>query len=136
MRGMVGKFGHRGGLLPAVLALFLLFKLLIPSGYMIAPDHEGRPGLALCAAPAAAAAEAAQHGDHDGNSADPAPSGPSETPCAYAALAAPPLPPEPPVLWPRTPPAAVPPVLPSGVELPLLAPASPPPPARGPPIPV
>lgn len=136
MRGVVGNIGHRGGLLPSVLALFLLFRLLIPSGYMIAPDLDGKPGLLLCAAPAQPAAEPALHSGHGVNPADPAPSGSGERPCAYAALAAPPLPPEPPAVPPRTFTAVLPPVLPYGSDQPRVAPASPPPPARGPPLPV
>lgn len=141
MRGVVGNIGHRGGLLPSVLALFLLFRLLIPSGYMIAPDHDGKPGLVLCAAPARSAAEPVSHSGHDDLSdsdhpADPAPSGPGERPCAYAALAAPPLPPEPPAVPPRTFAAVLPPELPDGSDHPRVPPASPPPPSTGPPLPV
>jgi hypothetical protein len=137
MRGMVGKFSQSGGFASAALALLLLFRLLIPSGYMIAPDHEGRPGLALCAAPAQAAAQAALHGGHDGHPADdPAPSKPGEIPCSFAAPAAPPLPPEPPALASQAPYAAIPLYSPAGAGLPRIAPASPPPPARGPPNPV
>lgn len=136
MRGVVGNIGHRGGLLPSVLALFLLFRLLIPSGYMIAPDHDGKPGLQLCAAPAQSTAEPVPHSGHDGHPVDPAPSGPGERPCAYAALAAPPLPPEPPAVPPRTLAAVLSPDLPDGSDLPRVAPASLPPPARGPPLPV
>jgi hypothetical protein len=136
MRGMVRKFRKSGGFGPAVLALILLFSLLIPTGYMIAPDREGKPGLTLCAAPAPVEAEAAPNGGHESHPADPAPSGPAEPPCAFAALAAPPLPPEPPALAPRAPAATVPPDLPAGADLPRVARASPPPPARGPPIPV
>jgi hypothetical protein len=136
MRGIAGKFKHGGGSVPAVLALLLLFRLLIPSGYMIAPDHEGKPGLVLCAAPAGAAAEPERDGGHEGHPADPAPSGPAETPCAFAALAAPPIPPEPPALAPQAAAAAAPSDLPASADLPRVARASPPPPARGPPIPV
>jgi len=133
MRGMVGNIGSRGGFAAPVLALLLLFRLLIPSGYMIAPDHDGRPGLVLCAAPAQAAAEPTRHGGHDGHPADPAPSQPGEPPCPYAALAAPPLPPAPPLLQPQALAAVAPPDLPAGPDLPRPAPAAPPPPATGPP---
>lgn len=137
MRGVAGKFRNWSGLVPAALALLLLFRLLIPSGYMIVPDHEGRPGLALCAAPGQAAAEAALHGGHDGHPADdPAPSRPGEIPCPFAALASPPLPPEPPAFAPRAPLAAIPQDLPVRADLPLVAAAAPPPPPTGPPIPV
>lgn len=132
MRGVVGNIRHRGGLLPSLLAFVLLFRLLIPAGYMIAPDGEGRPGLILCAAPAKPIAKPALHSGHDRHPADPA--SPSEPPCAYAALAAPPLPPEPPLVAPRILTASVPPDLPAGSELQRVAPASPPPPARGPPL--
>ncbi|HYI41569.1 MAG TPA: DUF2946 family protein [Allosphingosinicella sp.] len=135
MRGVVGSIGHKGGLLSSLLTLLLVFRLLIPAGYMIAPDHEGRPGLALCAVPAPAVAEAALHGGHDDHPVDSAPSGPAERPCAFAALAAPPLPPAPPAVPPHL--AAVAPLdLPAVADFPRVAPASPPPPARGPPLPV
>jgi hypothetical protein len=133
---MVRRFRHWGGFAPAALALLLLFRLLIPSGFMIAPDQEGRPGLVLCSAPAQAAAETAQHPGHDGHPDDPAPSKPGEIPCPFAALAAPPLQPEPPAVEPKVRAVAVPPELPANPGFPRVAPASPPPPARGPPIPV
>jgi hypothetical protein len=133
---MVGKFRQSGGFVPAVLTLLLLFRLLIPSGYMIAPDLDGTPGLALCAAPAQAAAEAALHGGHDGHPAgDSMPSRPGEIPCPFAAIAAPPLPPQPPALSPQVRAAVVQPGLPTDPDLPRVAPASSSPPARGPPIP-
>ena len=130
---MVGNSRQSGGFASAALALMLLFRLLIPSGYMIAPDPDGKPGLALCAAPARAAVRAAMHGVHDEHS-DPAPSRPDETPCAFAALAAPPLPPEPPVLEPHFRSAAVAPAPAANPDLRQIAPAAPPPPARGPPL--
>lgn len=130
MRGMVVSIGHKGGLLSPVLALLLLFRLLIPAGYMIAPDVQGRPGLALCAAPAQPPA-AGGHEDHGG---DPAAPGPGERPCPYAALAAPPIPPAPPAVPPKAPIAVLPPDLPADPGLPGVAPAAPPPPARGPPV--
>lgn len=133
MRGGVGSIGRRGGLLPSVLALVLLFRLLIPSGYMIAPDGDGRPGLILCAGQALTAAEPSLHDGHDAHPADPAPD-PQEPPCAYAALAAPPLPPEPPLVPPRPFAAPLAPDRPAGSDLPRVARASPPPPARGPPL--
>ena len=133
MRGMVGNSRQSGGFASVALALLLLFRLLIPSGYMIAPDPEGTPGLALCAGPARAAVQAAMHGTHDGHP-DPAPSSPDEIPCAFAALAAPPLPPEPPVVVPHFQSAGLPPDLPSNPDLRQVAPAAPPPPARGPPL--
>jgi hypothetical protein len=136
MRGLAGKFEQSGGIVSVALALLLLFRLLIPSGYMIAPDRDGRPGLELCAAPARAAADAAINGGHDRHPADQAPAETRELPCAFAAPAAPPLPPEPPAVAPRSPAAAVPPDMPTGPSLVRVAPAAPRPPATGPPLPV
>lgn len=136
MWGMMRSNRHSGGVVPAALALLLLFRLLIPSGYMIAPDGEGRPGLALCAAPARAAAEAAMNGGHDRHPADPAPSGTGELPCAFAASPAPPLPPDPPAFAARVPVAAVPPAVPAGALTVQVMPAAAPPPSTGPPLPV
>ena len=133
MRDVVASIGNRGGILPPLLALLLLFRLLIPSGYMIAPDHHGRPGLTLCAAPAQTAAEPARHGGHAGEPDDPFPSKPGERPCPFAALAPPPLPPEPPVLLAQVPAVAVLPDLPARAHVPQVASAAPPPPATGPP---
>jgi hypothetical protein len=130
---MVGRFRQSGGFASSALALLLLFRLLIPSGYMIAPDSQGRPGFALCAAPARAAVQAAMHGAHDGHP-DPAPTKSGAIPCAFAALAAPPLPPEPPAVPPRLQATADPPDLPAHPELRQVACAAPPPPARGPPL--
>ena len=134
MRGIFGSIGRKGGFLPSALALILLFRLLIPSGYMIAPDHEGRPGLALCAASLQAAAETVRHGGHDNHPVDSVPSRPGERPCPFAAVSTPPLPPAPPALSPRVAAAAVPPDLPPGTDLPHIARAAPPPPATGPPL--
>jgi hypothetical protein len=139
MRGRAGKFKYSSGLAPALLALVLLFRLLVPSGYMIAADRDGTPQLMLCAAPVQAPAKPAVDGDHEGHSADPAgpaPSNPGEQPCPFAALAAPHLPPEPPAVPERIFAAALRADLPPGPDFPRVAPASPPPPARGPPLPV
>lgn len=133
MRGMFGSIGRLGSMVPAALALLLLFRLLIPAGYMIAPDREGRPGLELCAPGVKPAAQPQGHGGHDGHPAEQAPSGSGERPCVFAALGAPPLPPAPPALPPQAPDAAVPPDLPAAPALPRMAAAAPPPPARGPP---
>ncbi|HEX8308580.1 MAG TPA: hypothetical protein VF645_09210 [Allosphingosinicella sp.] len=130
---MVGTSRQSGGFASIALALLLLFRLLIPSGYMIAADSGGKPGLALCAAPARAAAQAALHGSHDGHPDDPAPSRAGEIPCAFASLAAPPLPPAPPAVEARIPAVALPPALPAASDLRPVAPAASPPPARGPP---
>lgn len=134
MRGNSGTVGQKGGFVAPLLALLLLFRLLIPSGYMIVPDHSGRPGLALCGVSAPVAAAPAAHRAHDGHDSDRAPSNPGDRPCPYAALAAPPLPPSPPAVRPQPPAANLPPFLPVRSDLPRIAPASPPPPARGPPI--
>jgi hypothetical protein len=129
MWGVIARIRDKGGFAPGALALLLLFRLLIPSGYMIAPDREGNPGLEFCAAPA----QASRHGDHHRHPAGPAPAKPGERPCPFAALAAPPLPPAPPAVPPRVPAALVAPEAPAGVDLPRVAPAASPPPATGPP---
>jgi hypothetical protein len=134
MRGKLGRIGQKGGFVAPLLALLLLFRLLIPTGYMIVADHEGKPGLALCGVQAPAAAAPERHGGHDGHDPDRAPPNPGDRPCPYAALAAPPLPPSPPAVRPRAPVADLPPFLAPRSDSPRVAPASPPPPARGPPI--
>lgn len=132
MRGMADSIGRGGGLLPSTLALLLLFRLLIPSGYMIAHDLAGAPGLVLCAAPAQPAEQL--HPGHDGHPVDPAPPASDERPCAYAALAAPPIPPEAPALPPPSFAGSSTPEARAGAQLGRIAPGSPLPPARGPPI--
>lgn len=134
MGDMIGNRRHSGGLLPAALALLLLFRLLIPAGYMIAPDAQGRPGLALCAAPARAAVEAGMKGGHDRHPEAPVPTGTGELPCAYAAPASPPLPPEPPAIAPPIAAASAAPDLPAVAVLARVMPAAPPPPSTGPPL--
>jgi hypothetical protein len=130
----VASIGRWRGFAQPALALLLLFRILIPSGYMIAPDHDGRPGLTLCAAQAhPAAVETAVHTGHDGHPDQPGPSRPGDRPCPFAALAAPPLPPSPPAVPPRVSAASLPPELPAAAYFPRIAPASPPPPATGPP---
>lgn len=129
----MGSVGRRGGFAPSLLALVLLFRLLIPSGYMIAPDQAGRLGLALCGVPAEAAARSASHGGHDAHPADSAPSRPGEAPCPFAAVSAPPLPPEPPTLAPRGPVSSVSQDPTPHRDHPRVARAAPPPPATGPP---
>lgn len=137
MWGGIRELGRSGGLVPALLAFVLLFRLLIPAGYMIAPDETGRPGLVLCAGVAGAAAEPERHGDgHDGHPAAPEPSKPGELPCPQAALAAPPLPPAPSALLPPMAAGTEPPGLAPTDGLHRLALAAPPPPATGPPLPV
>jgi hypothetical protein len=130
----MGKSGQKGGLASIALALLLLCRLLIPSGYMIAPDSEGRPGFALCAAPARAAVRAALHGSHADHPADSVPSKADELPCAFAALAAPPLPPAPPVVMPRLQSGTLAPDVPAEPDARPVASAAPPPPATGPPL--
>jgi hypothetical protein len=135
MMGMAGIV-RRSGMAPAaaLFRLLLLFRLLIPAGYMIAPDDSGRPALALCSGVGAAVERGQGHG-HDGHPAAPAPSKPSALPCPFAALAPPPLPPAPPVLPPPAPAVAAPQ---AALPLDILsrpALAAPPPPATGPPIP-
>src|SRR5688500_9510329 len=137
MWGRIRQLGRSGGLVPALLAFVLLFRLLIPTGYMIAPDETGRPGLVLCAGTVGGAAEPARHGGgHDGHPAAPEPSKPGEPPCPHAALAAPPLPPAPPALLPPREVATEPSGLAPTDGLRTLALAAPPPPATGPPLPV
>lgn len=133
MRGMVVSIGNRSGLLAPVLALLLLFRLLVPSGYMIAPDRDGRPGLALCSMPAQPSSPQSIGGGHEGHGEDPAAPAPGERPCPYAALTAPPLPPAPPAVPAHPAAAALPPDLPPAPGLPRVAAAAPPPPATGPP---
>ena len=72
----------------ALVALVLLFRTLIPAGYMIAPSS-GWPTLTLCEAPAPPASV-----HHEGHHPPAKP----KPPCAYAALAAPVLPPAPPAI--------------------------------------
>ncbi len=106
-----------------LLSLVLLFRTLIPAGYMIAPAGGG---LALTLCEAAAPPESAHHQGHE------APAKPKQ-PCAYAALAAPVLPPAPPPLATPPPPpdsAAAGRVAPESVPP---APAALPPPSTGPP---
>ncbi|HEX8482838.1 MAG TPA: hypothetical protein VF650_13130 [Allosphingosinicella sp.] len=135
MRGVAGGSRRTGGVVSPLLALLLLFRLLIPAGYMIAPDDSGRPGLVLCAASSGATAPDAGHSSPDGHPASE-PSKPGEIPCPFAALAAPPLPPAPPALPPPAPVGAAPPLLTPGTNAGMLSLAAPPPPATGPPLPV
>lgn len=134
MWGVMSRNRQSGGIVPAALALLLLFRLLIPSGYMIAPNAEGRPGLALCAAPAQAAVEAAMKGGHDSHPADPARSEAGQLPCAFASPAAPPLPPDLPAVTPQVPVAAVPPAIAGAAVAVRVVFAAPPPPSTGPPL--
>jgi hypothetical protein len=131
---MVGRIGQGRGFAPLMLALLLLFRLLVPTGYMIAPDHQGKPGLVLCAAPAQPVAKPAGHRGHDGQPSDRSPSKPGERPCPFAALAAPPLPTAPPAVLPPAPAAVAAPDLPARAEPLQVARAAPPPPSTGPPL--
>ena len=132
MKGAVGQIRRATGLAPPVLALLLIFRLLIPGGYMIAPDEAGRPGLTICAATASAAPGPAQHSGHDKDPAAPAPKA-GELPCPFASLAAPPLTPAPPAVRAPAPvlAAMVSPLPNAPMRRP--APAASPPPATGPP---
>ena len=106
----------------ALLAFVLLFRTLVPAGYMIAPADGG---LALTLCEAASAPASAHHQGHE------APAEPKQS-CAYAALAAPALPPAPPLF---EAPAALgaapaPSLAPASIKP---GPASLPPPSTGPP---
>jgi hypothetical protein len=106
-----------------MLAFVLLFRILVPAGYMIAPS-DGWPVLTLCEAATPGVPD--EHGGHHPAS-EPKPS------CAYAALASPALPPAPPSVG--IPPLAPEPA-PAGLETRdsfRAGPASLPPPATGPP---
>jgi hypothetical protein len=133
---MVGSIGRSGAIVSAALALLLLFRLLVPTGYMIARDAGGAPRLVLCVPKGQPAAEAEGHGDHDRAPAEQAPAGSGERPCAFAALGAPPLPPAPPALPDQALPVAAPPGLIAAAVFRRAAPAVSPPPATGPPLPV
>jgi hypothetical protein len=123
---MVGRIARLRGLAPHLLALVLVFRLLVPAGFMISPDHSG---LVFCSAPAPSG-EAAHH---DGHSAAPAKAG--DGPCPYAAMAAPPLPPAPPMVFEPAPASAAPPIAPAAQSDLSRGLAAPPPPATGPPLP-
>ena len=95
MRGVLRPIQDMGRVAAAGLALVLLFRLLIPAGYMITPAGAGQPALVLCAAASPAAVDPAPRHGHEGHS-DSAPAKPVDPPCPFAALAAPALPPSPP----------------------------------------
>jgi hypothetical protein len=118
--------GRKAG---ALLALLLVFRLLVPAGWMIAPSQAGGLGFVLCDGAVAAAPAMHGHGDHDG----PAPAKPSDGHCPYAALASPALPPAPPIVAAPVSSPRLAQQTPSreGRRLGL---ASPPPPATGPPL--
>ncbi|MEA3064426.1 MAG: hypothetical protein QOJ27_865, partial [Sphingomonadales bacterium] len=88
MTGKTGSGRRWGGTSGALLALLLLFRLLVPAGYMIAPDETGRPVLALCggagAEPAVGPTRGHRHHGHPGAPVPPKPDGHS---CPIAALA-------------------------------------------------
>lgn len=136
MRGMAGSIGSSSGMAAAALALLLLFRLLIPAGYMISADRDGAPALVLCAPLSQPAAREEAHGGHDGHPAGQAPAGSAERPCVFAALGAPPLLPAPPALLPRAPAAHLAPDPPPAPAFPRPASAAATPPATGPPLPV
>src|SRR5438067_3505401 len=123
----------RPGLLSLLLAALML-RLLVPTGFMIAPDAAGVPALVLCdgVAPASAVGPAhAMHGMHHAPRHDPAHH--RAAPCPYGALAAPMLPPLPAAFAVPTPAPAVAP-LPALFASAAPASAAPPPPATGPPL--
>jgi hypothetical protein len=116
-------------------ALLFLLRLLVPSGYMIAPDESGRPALTLCGGAGTGAAVARGHDHHHGGRpASRAPSKPAEPPCPFAALSAPPLPPAPVILPTPAPAGAAPSAAAPLAALSRPALAAPPPPATGPPL--
>jgi hypothetical protein len=106
----------------ALLSLVLLFRTLVPAGYMLAPSGGGL-ALTLCetAAPPASA-------HHEGHGAPTS----QKQPCAYAALAAPALPPAPPLIGTAPPPPEPAPAAGAPASI-GPDPASPPPPSTGPP---
>ena len=115
------RFAARAAIL-AALTLVLLFRTLIPAGYMIAPTG-GWPVLTLCESSPPAAAH---HEGHD------QPAKPKQ-PCAYAALASPALPPAPPLFAaPSYPSRPAAPQRAAGART-APEPASLPPPSTGPP---
>ncbi|MEA3052394.1 MAG: hypothetical protein QOG72_1297 [Sphingomonadales bacterium] len=133
MRGLVDKMRRSRRAVPPLLALVLLFRLLIPAGYMIGSDGGGRPGLILCGAAAVIAHHPAHHG-HDGRSE--APAKPDGHPCPFAALSAPPVPSAAPAVVPPLLSPASPPAVGQAETMARPALAAPPPPATGPPLPV
>jgi hypothetical protein len=119
-----------------VLLAAVMLRLLVPAGFMIAPDAAGAPALVLCdgAAPAplvAAAPVHAMHGMHHAPRHDPAQH--RQAPCPYAALAAPVLPPLSSAFVPPTPAHEALPLPPLFARAAPGA-AAPPPPATGPPL--
>src|SRR4051812_13921934 len=136
MRGIVRSMRRSGNPAWAALALVLLFRLLVPAGYMVGPDSAGRPGLVLCGGAVGATVAGAHRHGHEGRPIAPAPSTPGEHLCPFAALAAPPLPPSPTAIVPPPPAAASPPAASLAEDMLRPALAAPPPPATGPPSPV
>ena len=130
MRGIVGGMRHWAWAATPLLAFVLLFRMLIPAGYMIGADVSGRPRLVVCGAIATSAPP--MH-DHHGHPAAPAPAKAHEPPCAYAALGAPPLPPAAPAFLPPPLAAEAPPVSAPIENWAQADPAAAPPPATGPP---
>jgi hypothetical protein len=127
MRGRLASGKGSGGAFAVLLALVLLSRLLVPSGYMVGATAAGATGLVLCG-PASPATPDPHRGHGPGHEA------PAEPPCPYAALAAPDLPPSPPV-QPAAPMPDPPPQPTVALEAARPAPAAPPPPATGPPVP-
>jgi hypothetical protein len=122
----------RPGLFSLLLAAVML-RLLVPAGFMIAPDAAGVPAFVLCdgVAPAVVAAPVqAMHGMHHAPRHDPAQH--RQAPCPFAALAAPVLPPLPAFFVPPSPAPAARPLPPLPARAAPGA-AAPPPPPTGPP---
>ncbi|MFL6856451.1 MAG: hypothetical protein ACJ8EB_00930 [Allosphingosinicella sp.] len=108
----------------ALAAAALLLRLLVPAGFMIGTQG-GAPALLLC--PQVVAAPMHHRGGHH------APARHAEAPCPFAALSAPALPPPEPLGAPAPETAFVAPAQALPARWAAPDPASPPPPARGPP---
>jgi hypothetical protein len=123
---------------PHLLSLLLtamMLRMLVPAGYMLAPDGAGAPRLVQCdglGAPPPPSAHAMHQGDH--SRPQHAPAHHAQAPCPYAALSAPVLPPLPPLLLPLPipPDMAAPAAAASSLHRPGAA--APLPPATGPPL--
>lgn len=113
-------------LLLALVAATLFLRLLIPAGYMLGAAG-GVPALVPCPQFVAASAPMPHHGHSH------TPASHAEAPCPFAALSAPVLPPVDPLAFTEAAPSYDPPIEPLTVAFLAPRPASPPPPARGPP---
>lgn len=113
-------------LLFALVAATLFLRLLIPAGYMLGAASGG-PALVPCPQFVAVSAPTSHHGHSH------APGSHAEAPCPFAALSAPVLPPAYPLAIAEAAPSYDRPVEPLTLARLAPRPASPPPPARGPP---